>query len=101
MRKEIWQKEDYHPRIRYYDMNTNKVLVSLIMRATQINVYWNFGGSHEISQNLKEMLDKYSIYFNKKQHGVVGNWLLLIKNKAALQKLKEFIDEYKRGDWKV
>lgn len=101
LKKEVWSKENYAPRIRYYNITTNKALVSLIIRARQINVYWNFGSPHEISQNLKSLLDRYGIFFSKKQHGVIGNWFLLIKDKVALQNLRKFIEEYKKGDWKA
>jgi hypothetical protein len=95
--KKSWKKEGYPPRLRYYDTSTNKVLVSLIVRAKQINVYWNlWKNPQEISQNLKTLLNKHDVHYSEKHHGVVGPWFFpQITNKISLQKLREFIQEYK------
>jgi hypothetical protein len=96
LEKKEWKKEGYDPRLRYYNKDTNKVLVSLIVRIRKINVYWNFESPHEISQNLKSLMEKYNALYKKEQHGVIGPWFFpSISNEISLQKFKEFILEYK------
>jgi hypothetical protein len=72
------------------------VLFSLVPGKTQIRVYWGFKEVEKISENLSSMLGKYDLEYSEKSHYGRGKWFFPpIKNDSNLQKLKEFIQEYK------
>jgi hypothetical protein len=43
-----------------------------MVQKTQISIYGNFKETQEISQNLLELLEKYSIKYEKKPSNAVG-----------------------------
>lgn len=80
--------------INYFWENSPKppFLFSFVPQQKSINVYWNF----KKDKKPENLLEKYGFELEEKGHHGSGNWKFpTIKIFADLQRLKEFIQEYK------
>jgi len=70
--KEINAKnENYYPVINY--KHKGKILSSVIVKISQINIYLNFKEANKIPGGLLEFLNRYQVEYNKQNHRRTGN----------------------------
>lgn len=91
-------KNDY-PVINYKFEKT--ILSSVVVKVSQINIYWNFRRINVLSNdNLLELLKRCQVEYKETNHRGKGNWHFpLINGDDSCQHLKKFIQDLEKLSW--